>query len=329
MKVDEPGIAQLFYDRGAGINEADSFVVRVGPSDRPSEFEFHLPNRGVRELRFDPFARSGRFTISKVQVNMASGAPLLEIPLFRIVPKNDIATWEIQNGSLVGATKAGAGDPQLVFPLPKEGLTSVTRFPWATLLAAVLVGAVAGRQIARQVVWAFQAARSLGESSLSPLLVLVTLVCVVALTLSRLFPLHTVFDYPLWDELNYAERGRDWMRNLGPLGDLHSSPLYVLLYGFLSYFGDLWHTIYLQHYLVKVFTVGLLFIVLWRMWSTIPGAAAAALYVGLTQFHIEFPIIVYQCGLAILLGAVALMEISPLCGLSRSHWRVVYGKNTC
>ncbi|MFZ1218251.1 MAG: hypothetical protein WAO00_03110, partial [Chthoniobacterales bacterium] len=48
------GFAQLYYDTGSGINEADSFRLHVAGGNHDVDYKFELPAGQYSKLRFDP-----------------------------------------------------------------------------------------------------------------------------------------------------------------------------------------------------------------------------------------------------------------------------------
>jgi len=141
------------------------------------------------------------------------------------------------------------------------------------------------------------------------------LLVVAAVQFWRLWPIQSVLDWPLWDESNYAASGAAWMHHGGSLGDLHTSPLYIASYGLLSCFGDLPFAIFAQHYLVKIISTALLYVLFARLWNSWVAAAAFALLWGATQFQLEFPILVYQFAWLWFLAALVTIDVWPICGL--------------
>ena len=139
---------------------------------------------------------------------------------------------------------------------------------------------------------------------------------VASLEFVQLWPLHRTLDWPLWDEINYAARGAIWAKEGGGLGDIHSSPLYVASYGVLSHFTDLAGAIFAQHYLVKLLSTVLLYVVLVRWWRAPLAAIAVALFWGSTEFQLEFPLLVYHSAWVWYLAGVAMYHRWPLAGVA-------------
>ncbi|HEX6437381.1 MAG TPA: hypothetical protein VF182_09645 [Candidatus Binatia bacterium] len=85
--------------------------------------------------------------------------------------------------------------------------------------------------------------------------------CVVALQLLLLYPLHTTLDLPTWDEAIYLQQG-GWFLHGEGLGPISISPVYSLLYSVLiKIFGTV-DSVFTMQYLVKVTVSGLLLLCL-------------------------------------------------------------------
>jgi hypothetical protein len=57
------GMAQLYYDTGSGMNEADSVRLPVEGGNRDVDYKFRLPPGTYSFLRFDPTDRAGNVMI--------------------------------------------------------------------------------------------------------------------------------------------------------------------------------------------------------------------------------------------------------------------------
>lgn len=129
-RVDQPGIAQLFYDRGLGIREADSEKRQVFPGPGLTEVVFPVPRLPLREVRFDPFSRAGKFTLGRPRLETASGRFVAKFPITAIVARHQIAGLQVKGLEVSGETTADADDPQLTFALGSPLRVGSPRVPW-------------------------------------------------------------------------------------------------------------------------------------------------------------------------------------------------------
>lgn len=337
--VDRPATAQLFYDRGQGIRAEDCASVPLpGGGTALHELAFPVPREAIRELRFDPMIAVGEFAIGAPRLESASGRVIAKFPLTAVVPRQQIAGWRREGDRWSGTTEAEANDPQLTFGMGGPLRVGNIRIPWIELMAVLAAGAVREWLRRRKELggWRFAPA---AEAWLTGVRERVTdparsgwpgagwrwmtgrgslwtgAALVAALQLWLLWPLHRAIDWPLWDEVNYAARGLAWATHGGALGSLHSSPLFVVMYGWLSGLGGLGAMICAQHFVVKFGSTVLLYFVLARWWRSAVGAAAVALLWAATQFQLEFPLLVYQAAWLWFLAALVAADRLPLAAL--------------
>lgn len=130
FQVEQPGEAQLFYDRGAGIREEDSQKLPTAPSDALVELTFSIPRVPIREIRFDPFDGAGKFVLGQPRVETASGRFVAKFPLTAIVARHQIARLEHIDKQVKGETEPKANDPMLTFELGSPLRVGEPRIPW-------------------------------------------------------------------------------------------------------------------------------------------------------------------------------------------------------
>ena len=140
---DRDGTAQVFYDAGAGLRQEDSVKIAVKASKKLQELAFPLPRVPLRELRFDPFDGAGGFRIGAPRLVSAIGRVLAKFPLAAVKPRNQIGTFRHEGDEWVGATVAGANDPQLTFALGVPLRAGAVRLPWIEAAAVVGLAVIA------------------------------------------------------------------------------------------------------------------------------------------------------------------------------------------
>lgn len=271
----------------------------------------------------------GHFSIGAPRLETASGRLVAQFPLTAVVSQNQIADLRAAADVLVGATANDAPDPQLEFGLGAPLRVGAIKLPYRTLLLFAVLAATAvvfSRHSANRetAVWATTASKAAALANsiavVRPGTVVFGALVVAGVELHWLWPLHRAIDWPIWDESNYAAFGAHWFQHGGTLGEFHSSPLYMIGYGVLSVLGNLESAIFAQHYFVKLSSVVLLYLVLTQSWRSWIAAASVALLWGATQFHLEFPLLVYQFAFLWLLAAILVVDRWPLAGLAFVAW---------
>jgi len=148
MKVDRVAEAQLYFDRGHGLREADSVVRRVEPDRDLADVDFPLPHGCVRELRFDPMTASGAFTLGPPRLMDSRGRLITKFSLGAISPGNEIAQLRVESQRLVSATTTGATDPQLTIHFAGQLCIKEVRWPWPEATLVFLIVLLTRRYIA-------------------------------------------------------------------------------------------------------------------------------------------------------------------------------------
>jgi hypothetical protein len=138
----------------------------------------------------------------------------------------------------------------------------------------------------------------------------------VAFQAWMLSPLHATMDLPAWDESTALGAGAEFAAGSGTLGELSSSPLYVLLYAPLNVvFGRL-EAFFAAKYLLTVVTSGLLFLFLARAAASVTASfLLSALWV-LSRTNLASSLLVYHFGLLLFLAALLACRRSRLVALA-------------
>src|SRR5262245_58671740 len=129
-----PGTLQVFYDRGRGLNEAESIAQNVSVGNVPETLQLPLPGGTYRLLRIDPPAAQGRFIIAGARIKDWRGRVVREIPV------EDLYTaWQITRVAIgppaVFESPARSNDPELLWePRSPLSLSLSPRSRWSVLL---------------------------------------------------------------------------------------------------------------------------------------------------------------------------------------------------
>ena len=108
-----PGSAQLFFDIGRGINEADSKRATVENKTGPQFLSFPLPPGNYRALRLDPIDRTAEITLSEAVIRTRDGRVVQRFALGDFTADNQIFSLVATGDALRLITTAGATDPNL------------------------------------------------------------------------------------------------------------------------------------------------------------------------------------------------------------------------
>ncbi len=132
------GIAQLFYDTGAGLSEQASQRIEIVPG-APRQVRFELPSGHYRALRFDPTDRPGVVTLSRAVLVSPTGTVIRRFTAgdFKAVQGIDRA---VQEGDTLTVTpSAGSSDPIMDVALGANLELASTRTPlWQALSVTTL-----------------------------------------------------------------------------------------------------------------------------------------------------------------------------------------------
>ena len=178
-----PGSAQLFFDVGRGINEADSTRVTIENKTGPQSLHLPLPSGTYRAFRFDPIDRTAELTLSEAVIRAHDGRVLQRFALSEFTADNQIHSLVTNGDALRVITTPGAVDPNLGLRLasPFELVTTIgqnlrvslkiTLGVFLFVLATVWLVARSRDPLRRG--WSWLAARPLRAVSLGALLAVV------------------------------------------------------------------------------------------------------------------------------------------------------------
>ena len=113
MRSDTNTVAQLFYDIGSGMNEADSVRLPVPASSAYRTLRFPLPNARIRALRFDPISGSGTFSVRHASVEDSFGFHRRKFASSDLTALHQIGSRTETESDITFATTPGAADPML------------------------------------------------------------------------------------------------------------------------------------------------------------------------------------------------------------------------
>lgn len=115
LLIDKPSTAQLFWDTGAGVSEADSSRQDYEPHQGLQTLRFPLPAKPVKGLRFDPRDGEGRLEIRGIRIVDAGQRTVAVLPLGSLRAVREIASLE-------------AGADALTIDVAHEGKDPITEF---------------------------------------------------------------------------------------------------------------------------------------------------------------------------------------------------------
>ncbi len=106
-------MAQLFFDVGKGMNEADSARLPITASSDYATLRFPLPSATIRALRFDPINGPGTFSVRRAYIEHSFGVLIRQFAGSDLVALNQIASRADVGSEVKFATVPGANDPML------------------------------------------------------------------------------------------------------------------------------------------------------------------------------------------------------------------------
>lgn len=121
------GTAQLFYDAGRGITEADSARATFA-ADTPVTLVFPITADAIRALRFDPVNNDARVTLTDALLRGPDGRVFRRFTPADFATGNQIETLTPRENGVVVQPPRGANDPFLHLALGTESLTLTV--PW-------------------------------------------------------------------------------------------------------------------------------------------------------------------------------------------------------
>jgi len=135
------GVAQLYYDTGSGLNEADSVRLPTEGSNRDVDYKFPLPHGTYSFLRFDPTDRAGNvMVLSQLRIVTQAGQLIRAIEPIQVKASQQIERLEPGPASVSLTTASTGSDPILTVELGEPlVLKSFTRDSWRTFARRFLL----------------------------------------------------------------------------------------------------------------------------------------------------------------------------------------------
>lgn len=146
VKLDRPGVLQLYYDSGGGFSERDSARVEAAPASDFRALRFRIATQRLARLRLDPPSGESALTIRAAELRTSKRR--IPLPLERFRAMAQIESMEIGNGSLVVRTERTATDAQLALdiaePVTADGdINAARRMLALGVMASLLAAAIA------------------------------------------------------------------------------------------------------------------------------------------------------------------------------------------
>lgn len=114
LQSEKSGYVQVYYDIGAGFNEADSARFPITRGTEPAGFRFPLPAARVRALRIDPINNDGTVTLERPRVLDDDGREKRVVGTGELEPLYEIETSRSDERGWTLRPVPGAQDPQLL-----------------------------------------------------------------------------------------------------------------------------------------------------------------------------------------------------------------------
>ena len=113
-----PSVAQLFWDSGHGISEAESYRQNHEPHTGQQTLRFPLPEGPVHDLRFDPRDNPGNMIIHGIRLVDSGQRTHAVLPLDSLRADRDIAHWAVTREHIHLETFPEARDAITLFTQP-------------------------------------------------------------------------------------------------------------------------------------------------------------------------------------------------------------------
>ncbi len=113
------GLAQLYYDTGAGFNEAESVRKEYAVTGDRVTLEFSFPQVAVKGLRFDPLMGPVFITIFSMELLLA-GDEKNALKLDAFQPGRNIRRSGVKDGYFFAESKRKTNDPNIIINLPEN-----------------------------------------------------------------------------------------------------------------------------------------------------------------------------------------------------------------
>ena len=107
----KPSTAQLFWDTGDGVSEAESVRQDYEPQQGLQTLRFPLPNKPLKSLRFDPRDGEGRLEVRGIRVVDEGQRTRAVLPFNALQSVSQIARLEAGAENLLIEIPAGGNDP--------------------------------------------------------------------------------------------------------------------------------------------------------------------------------------------------------------------------
>jgi hypothetical protein len=141
LRSSQPGEAQLYYETGTGINEAESRRVTVKGGDSMQVIRFPLPSALYGQFRLDPIDRGlCEVSIRDARIVDAFGHVLKQFPPEEFGDFHDISSRAISNGEIHMTLSSIEEDPSLTTILePPLRLRSSATVVWGSAIGIFLL----------------------------------------------------------------------------------------------------------------------------------------------------------------------------------------------
>ncbi|MGE3887551.1 MAG: hypothetical protein AB7H81_14045 [Vicinamibacterales bacterium] len=137
------GTLQVFYDRGAGISEAESVTAPIAATPAPHTYRLPLPFGRYRLLRVDPNTGPGRYGFEGLRLVDGRGETVATLTADAIQSTVQATVAPTTGGGFTVTTPPDATDPQVVLAPGAPLLLLPARANLAALAAASLAIALA------------------------------------------------------------------------------------------------------------------------------------------------------------------------------------------
>jgi hypothetical protein len=115
IKAEKPDIAQLYFDVGSGLSEANSTRAKLIGDGDYEQIQFSIPDGDIKMLRLDPLTKPGFVLIRSMHIKY--GDSLFYLPLKEVSPSGQILKSEYRDSMLYVETTLDGFDPQLMLPI--------------------------------------------------------------------------------------------------------------------------------------------------------------------------------------------------------------------
>ncbi len=115
----QSGLAQVYYDTGAGFNERESVNIEYSKSKSKITLEFELPSMGISAVRFDPIKDSVNFKIYSMSLRpFSKDAWALPYDMFEV--GENISKGVVKKDFFYAKSKRKTTDPFISITLPRS-----------------------------------------------------------------------------------------------------------------------------------------------------------------------------------------------------------------